>query len=363
MGSFAANLLEGNSVWLMLVGPPSSGKTQLLLSLMGVKGMLSLDSVDSKAVFISGTSSKDRAKNATGGVLREINGHGGIVMKDFTGILSLDKGKVKEILDVLRQVYDGSWTRGSGSDGGGRPEWEGKVALYAGVTNAIDSAHEVSSSLGERWVYWRMDMSDSIEYEITRRALQNASKKGWQKELQDAVTMFWLETDLAFGRLQLRRALTDAEMMRITDLGKITAMCRSAVIREHYKHEIISVKETEVQTRVTTVLAQLYIGMEYIGVSVKDRWVVLRKVALDSMPKLKQMILQQVIANTKEGGAGVTYKELEKIVGCSEGVVKRAVEDLILHEALAVISKEGMKSKIVLASEIKKRLTGVGALK
>ena len=78
IGSLAANMIEGNPVWLMLVGAPGSGKTELLMALLGVPGVHPVSSLEGKGVFLSGTSSRERATDATGGLLRQVGPAGAL---------------------------------------------------------------------------------------------------------------------------------------------------------------------------------------------------------------------------------------------------------------------------------------------
>lgn len=337
MGALAANILEGDPVWLMLVGPPGCGKTELLNSLGGVKGIEPCDSIDGPAAFLSGTGKKETARNATGGLLNMVGLHGGIVIKDFTGVLSLEAGKRRLVLDCLRQIYDGKWARPVGSDGGKMLLWPGEkgdrghVGVFAGVTNEIDQHHAVSASLGERWVYYRFDQGRSDQFARTQRAIKLSASKGWRREVEDMVTAFAMSLDLDFGKRIPRRELTDAEMLRVIRMASVAAMCRSSVPRDGFKHEVIGVPETETFTRIGAQLGQLYVGMEYVGVGERERWKVLGKVALDSMPLVRRRVIKALVAGKQAG-----YGELAGIVGTSETVVRRAVDDLRLHGAVEV---------------------------
>lgn len=397
MGAVAANMLEGSPVWIMLVGPPSSGKTELLNSLLGIGKVFELASISNESAFLSATSSKDRVQGATGGILRQVGVHGAVVVNDFTSVLSLGKESLAQVLTVFRETFSGRWTRHVGADGGRHIRWgPGKVAFFGGVTGEIDRVQMVSASLGERWVYWRMDTTDgrpmdgehdqgderdqqpgqtsdegesgggggggagmaggvmgaavrsrTNAYERTRRALKNSSKDGWREELRDLVTAFFMGLDLEFAHgdqamleeyrasgKSKRRELTDVEIGRLIRLGEVGVRCRSAVVREQYGsgHEILGVRETEAPVRLTTVLGQLLIGMEAIGVGEADRWRVLQKVVLDSMPMMRRVVLDKVRwAEAVGRREGVSLEELVKATGASSGVVCRTVEDLEVH--------------------------------
>ena len=78
MGAVASNLMRGDPVWLMLVGPPSCGKTEILNSTLSMRGVIECASISSEAAFLSATAKKDISKDATGGLL-STRGAGGLV--------------------------------------------------------------------------------------------------------------------------------------------------------------------------------------------------------------------------------------------------------------------------------------------
>lgn len=207
--------------------------------------------------------------------------------------------------------------------------------FFGGVTGEIDRHHEVSASLGERWIYYRMNEDDGAAFERSRRALMNASKQGWRAELKSAVEAFFMGESLAFGALEKRRDVTDSEMYRVIRMAKVGAKCRSAVIRDPYTKEIIAAKETETETRIATVLGQLLVGMERVGVKAADRWRILGKVTLDSMPRLRLMVLEEL--RTEET---VTPARLVEVMGCSRTTVDRTIEDLAVHGIVQKVKDE-----------------------
>lgn len=326
LGAVASNLMEGDQVWLMYVGPPSSGKTVLLESILDIEHIFDIASIKNESAFLSGTSKRERSKDATGGLLRQVGDHGAVVMNDFTSILSLPRHELDCVLGVFRECYRGRWTRTIGSEGGREMVWEGRIAYFGGVTGRIDQHHEVSASLGERWVYYRMDDEEGASFERTRRALMNSSVIGWKKELRSGVQAFFAGEGLEFLKLEKRRDLTDREMYRITRMAKVGAKCRSAVLRDNYTKEIIGAKETESETRIATVLGQLLVGMERVGVADKDRWRILGKVTLDSMPRLRMLVIEQL-----KDKDSVTPDVLVGVMGCSRTTVDRTIEDLAVH--------------------------------
>jgi hypothetical protein len=125
LGTVAANLLPGDPVWLGIIGPPSSAKTEILNSISTLPHVVQAATL-TPAGLLSGTSKKQYDKTAKGGLLRQIGDFGIIALKDFGSILSMRPDAKAEVLAALREVYDGAWTRHLGIDGGRTLAWSGK---------------------------------------------------------------------------------------------------------------------------------------------------------------------------------------------------------------------------------------------
>src|SRR5690606_15082286 len=108
------------------------------------------------AALLSGTPNKEKAADSRGGLLRQVGDFGILVCKDFGSVLSMRPDSRAEVLAALREIYDGSWTRHVGTDGGKILTWAGKLGLVFGVTPALDSHHAVIGAMGERFVLCRV---------------------------------------------------------------------------------------------------------------------------------------------------------------------------------------------------------------
>src|SRR5262249_22004325 len=155
LGAVAANLLPGDPVWLGLIGPPSSAKTELLNSISRLPFVAQAATL-TVAGLLSGTPRTQRASGAKGGLLRQVGQFGILSLKDFGSILSMHTETRAELLAALREIYDGAWTRHLGSDGGRTLAWKGKVGLLFGATGVYDSHHGVIGALGDRFLLSRL---------------------------------------------------------------------------------------------------------------------------------------------------------------------------------------------------------------
>ena len=116
-GAVAANRLPGDPVWLFLVGASGAGKTEIVRSTNTLPETVEVSTI-TEAGLLSGTSTRERADDATGGLLRHIGAMGTIVLRDFTSVLSMDRDGLGTVLAALREIYDGRWQRNVGADGG-----------------------------------------------------------------------------------------------------------------------------------------------------------------------------------------------------------------------------------------------------
>lgn len=277
-GNVAANLHEGDPVWLLLVAPPGSGKTEATNLLIGVEHVHAV-AVLTEASLLSGTPRR-QSVGAKGGLLRELDDFGILVVKDFGGILSLNRDARGPILAALREVYDGSWTRYVGSDGGRTLHWSGKVGLVGGATPSIDQHYAVMAALGERFLYYRLPETD--EGQKAQAALDHAGHEAeMRRDLARMVADFFANL-----RLSPPEPLSNKEQDKLIALALFTTRCRSAVERDSWaSREIQLVPGTESPTRLVKCLAQLLNGLLAIGVSRKRAWELVPKVALDSIPR------------------------------------------------------------------------------
>lgn len=150
LGFIIANLFKGpDPVHLYVVGPPSTGKTELVRSLFLYPRILTISTLTPQTL-ISGI------KGPGGSLLLLFNEDGKLflVIKDFTSILEMRSEARQEILSQLREASDGYLSKSFGT--GKRVEWSGKIAVLAGVTPVIDKHHWLHQILGERFLYYRI---------------------------------------------------------------------------------------------------------------------------------------------------------------------------------------------------------------
>jgi len=320
-GAVAANMLPGDPVWLLLVAPPGGGKTELLAPLARLP-RVHLAATLTEAALLSGTPKRDKADDARGGLLRVVGAFGILILKDFGSILSMNRDVRAAVLAALREVYDGSWTRHVGTDGGRTLHWAGKCGLLAGCTPTIDRHHAVMAAMGERFLLYRMPPLDPEE--LAERALSHPGKqRRMRQELGDAVERY-------FARIEIPGeppALTGSERELVIAVSTFVARARSSVERDGYSREVELVPDAEAPGRLAIALAQLLAGLKVVGVAPADIPPLIAKVGLDCIPALRRRVLEALM----DERAPLTTSKVAERIEHPTATARRALEELTAH--------------------------------
>jgi len=321
LGTIAANLMDGYPVWLMIVGASGGGKTEPLNAAIRLP-FVHLAATVTESSLLSGTPKKDTAKDAKGGLLRDVGAFGFLLLKDFTSMLAQRRDASAAVLSAFREIYDGSWTRHVGSDGGTVLHWSGKLAVVAGCTDTIDSHTAVIGTMGERFAFYRLpELKDARK--LSRHALNMAGKEAAMRdELSRAVCGL-------FAGLTLPNAppeISEAELERLIDLASLAARCRSAVERDNHTRDITLTLSPEAPTRIAKILRQLMHGMDAIGVPRERIWTALEKIAFDSMHKVRRVVIETLL-----DGQWQATGNIAKAIQYPTGTARRALEELHAH--------------------------------
>ena len=314
----ANRMNEGDPVWLIVVAGSSRGKTELVMALDGLAEVRVTGKL-TEAALLSGTSKKDRDANAKGGLLREIGERGTLVVKDLGAILAMHRDSRSEVLQALRDVYDGRYVRDVGVDGGKRLEWEGRLGLIGAATTALDSHHAVLSALGERWLTVRLP--EAGEEEMAQRALRNRDTRGMRKSLREVVAAFLdgLEPP------QLLELSEEDEQLLVA-LSALVCRARSPVDRDSYSREIVLVHDSEGPARIARQLHKLFCALLNMGIEGDEARIIASKVALDSIPSPRREILMHLLENGEQKTA-----QIATALDLPTRTAERSCEELAAH--------------------------------
>jgi hypothetical protein len=339
LGVVAANCFRGMPVWLMLVGPSGSFKSSMICALADARPeWFRLLSGASTSSFLSGSGKRDRASNATGGVLKDIaeNGVRFLAFKEYGSILDLPKDEYQKTAGLFREMWDGRIDRPVGTDGGQVISWSGKIGNFAACTSRIDDVLAEETTKGVRWQLWRFPHSDG--YHEGQRAMGNDDPIEMKDALATAVGTVLDAAELEWG--MDARPLTARENMRIIRIASIGARLQGSVRRDKYrKYEVMDVPQETYPTRLGPALGRIYLGMECVGVEESRRWHEVRKLAFDSAPSLRVSVLREYLRRDL-AGESTEAQQIAEAIRCGKGAVQREVEDLMLLGLLEKIDEE-----------------------
>jgi hypothetical protein len=340
LGVVAANCFKGMPVWLMLVGPSGSFKSSMICALADARPeWFRLLSGASTSSFLSGSSKRDRAKDATGGVLADIasNNVRFLAFKEYGSILDLPKDEYARTSSLFREMWDGRIDRPVGTDGGQMLSWSGKIGNFAACTSRIDDVLADETTKGVRWQLWRFPASDG--YHEGQRAMGHDDPTEMKEALATAVETVLDGAGLEWGMDS--RVLTVRENTRIIRIASIGARLQGSIRRDRFhRHEILDTPQETYPTRLGPALARIYLGMELVGVEESRRWHEIRKLAFDSAPALRVAVLREYLRRELDGQPGDALGIAESI-RCGKGAVQREIEDLRLLGLIERYEDEG----------------------
>lgn len=178
----ATRLKLGDPIWLILIGPSSGGKSQILrpLALTDERFIHRVDDV-TENTFLSGMSGGDVS------LLTRIGSQGLIVISDFTVLFSKAKEARASILSQFRMIYDGEMIKYAGNKA--KPlHWKGYLGVLAGSTPSIYSHFEEVADMGERFIYYRMK-----EYDAEKATKLSMDRNLYGKKLDETLSDLYRE--------------------------------------------------------------------------------------------------------------------------------------------------------------------------
>ena len=320
-----ANRLTGPPVWLMIVAPPSSGKSDVIMGVSAIKGVHALSTVTPKT-FASGMKPSEDAKKPPSLLERLLNeGKWLLAIKDFGTILSLPPLQRNPILGQLREIYDGKYNAHFGT--GVAIDWQGKLGLLVGATPSVDRQYKWNAELGERFVQFRPSVPDPRKVALWAAVV--ASK---EKERKAALRQAYRDAFAAALRItrnkEDRKTYLRPEGYLIgSALAQFVANGRRPVFRQRGAFDTgYEVLPPEGPARLTKVFKQIHTAalICYDGdLDAATRLVA--RVAANSIPGKRGKLLRELARNPD----GVTIRAMAAVLECDENTAQRELDDIV----------------------------------
>ena len=258
LASTLSNTLHlGQPVWMVIIGPPSGGKTQFILPLQHAqpKGKATIHQITDLTpnTFLSGF----RAGNTEPSLLKRIGPEGILLFPDLTSLFSKDETTQAEILGQLRHVYDGYLTKHLGNQ---EPiVWEGRMGVIGASTPSIYRHFERIADMGERFMYYRLK-----PYNTDKATSKALSRSLYGKELDHHIGKLYAEYLTTVIKSQEKDdALTiDAKSSeRIKNMALYASLFRTSVHLNIRTGEVDRIPEPEMPMRTALQLRGIALGL------------------------------------------------------------------------------------------------------
>lgn len=318
----AAERLDGDPLWLLVIGGPGTAKTEIVQALTGADAIV-ISTISSEAGLLSATPKTERAGDASGGLLRALGERGLLVVKDFTSILSMDRRLRARVLAAFREIHDGHWLRVVGSEGGRTFRWEGRVGIIGAVTTEWDHKYSVIAAMGDRFVCIRVG-STVGRVAAGRHAISNL---GTEESMRDQLATATRAVLAGVDASQPIEVSSD-EAEQLLAAANLVTLARTAAVRNTAGY-VLDVHDPEMPTRFVKQITQLMRGAVAIGLR-RDRALELAmRCARESIPPRRLAILDDVAAN-----APTPVHEVCERLRKSRTTVERELEALYLLRLL-----------------------------
>jgi hypothetical protein len=310
---------DGEACWLLLVAPPSSGKTEAVRVLDDAADAR-LDEVTSAGLLGWSKGRKPRPI----GVLTRIPTHALLTFGDLSTLLATsDRGGRDQVFALLRRAYDGHASRdispqGNATDGNpDRLEWSGRLTVVGCVTGAIDRYTAHADQLGARWLYVRLPDRTTAQKRHAALLARRGSLPEHRARAREGAARI-----LSSTRPGMK--LPDYLALVIEDAALVTAWGRGSVPRNGYgPRQIEGVPVVEEPMRLVQQLGSVARGVLALGLPEEAAAAIARRVALDSMPETRRAVLS-VLAT----GEVLTTAGVARAARLDRKVARMTLEDL-----------------------------------
>jgi len=339
LATIIANRLEGPPVWLMLIAPPSSGKT-IALEPLDVFPATKLLSKLTEKTLLSGMPDQS-GKPAS--LLLQLGPKPTLVVKDLGTLLETNHHSKGDLYAQLREVYDGYISAAYGN--GRYVEWPGKnqtgkATMIVGMTPSIDMYHVMESHLGERFIRYQYRASNLASV-IAKAAIYQTGGEGALKQaLRDAYQQV---NRLATMRMAKGAPFAGPKTKELcVHLAVLTAQARTSVIRNPYEgHGVVLSPEQESPARVAKMIWLMAQALCILrGEEELSDPALLQKIALDNIRNPRRQFFMQMIDSWNAGTKMLTSADFFEAADLTRQTAAKHLEDLLLARCLELVPKD-----------------------
>jgi hypothetical protein len=328
-------------IWTFLVAPPSSGKTAILNSLK----YLALPN-DDRALTVSHITTHSlisgmETKRGDPSVFAQLDGTPtALVIKDFTGVLSMRPQDKEEIYGIMRDSYDGYTSK---SFGNGIKREYNKLNFHciAGVTDAIYDESANFQAMGERFCKLSISRGNDVEFARTAITKSMVNRDDF-KNMEDRIArlVYSCVKNLIKKAEEAEGIAPDLDpdlRKALTGISLYVAAMRGVVSRDKYKRDYIkSAPSADTGIRNAKMLgaiAAMHAAVYGRKIATLEDLPLIRKIALDTINQRDEEILRSIYKKQSDPEAS-SRAMVQTESKYTPYTIRCVTEDLVMLEIL-----------------------------
>ena len=347
-----SNLFDTDPVWMFLVAPPSSGKTQVINGLKYLcqpyeETGYSLSSITTHSL-ISGM----ETKRGDPSVFAKLDGKKAtLIIKDYSTVTSMPEADKLEINAQLRDGYDG-YTSKSFGNGVVRTYNKLRFGLLAAVTDDIYNEAVTNQALGERFAKLNIGRTNDLAFAegAMDKALSDDSRKDFKENEDRCAKMVYSCVKNIMRRVEEGATLPklSPELQEaIKGVSLYVAAMRGVVSRDKFRRDYIkSAPYSETGIRFAKMMANIAAHNALMygrPTATLEDLPLVRRIALDTIGQRDEEILRRVWLLNRETSDREPLKHIiQEGSKYTAYTVHCCLEDMVMLDML-VRQKEGRK--------------------
>ena len=297
----SSNFRQKVMLWLLFVGAPSSGKTDILKLFKHAECVYFLDSLTLNA-FISGERETDKQK--VHDLLPQVNNKC-LIIKDWTVVFSLDERMTKKILGDMVGSYDEELTKFSSRRG--QITYDSYFAQLGAITPSTLNRHtQYLNMVGPRFLFYTMpDLTREQEEQGFTNIFEQKDRKRVEKELSQLVSAYIDKLSLNTPEIKDITKEFQEEFKvasRLMARGRGITIMKAATFENSEGEKITYYELQEVQiehpfraVQQLILLAQYLAYVSNKNEITRDEMDIIKEVVISSMPADRSQALRVII--------------------------------------------------------------------
>jgi hypothetical protein len=308
VGTIIANRLDGESVWLLVLAPPSSGKA-IISTLSKSQEVVMVSSLTANSLM-SGARKQDTVDGKDASLLPKLHGKV-MVVKDASTISDMNPSDMEEKHTGL-----------------GRVRCASKFGIIMAGTPDFERSRALEGNLGERFIYFRPTI-ESDSKRIWHTIKRSVGKQKKYNEMCNAMIEF-----LAICGEPGKVSCPD----EIFDHCQKLAFLRAGFSYDRYTKEIDFGPIVENPYRVAQQFSALYSGIKHID-NHRNAMTIIRRMIVDSIPFQRLQAIEYIL--NCNNGIGPTRSSFRDHIGWGKNKSLQIINEL---KVLKVVEDSGVSS-------------------